>query len=62
MNKEQKAQQEVLTKLKSNMILFGKVIMPNMFVSASPDFHYTIADVLMNRDEKQINIIAPRVK
>ena len=60
MNKEQKAQQEVLSKLRDNMILFGKVIMPNMFVSASPDFHYSIADVLMNKEEKQINIIAPR--
>ena len=50
----------IISKLKDNMILFGKVIMPNMFSSDSPDFHYKIAKVLMNNDEKQVNIIAPR--
>lgn len=47
-------------KLKENMIMFGKVIMPNMFSAASPDFHYKIADTLVNDDLKQVNIIAPR--
>ena len=42
------------------MILFGKVIMKNMFSSESPDFHYTISNVLMDNKVKQINIIAPR--
>ena len=42
------------------MILFGKVVMPNMFSVESPDFHYDIAKTLMNRSHKQINIIAPR--
>ena len=42
------------------MIMFGKVIMPNMFSAASPDFHYQIADTLMNDQNKQVNIIAPR--
>lgn len=42
------------------MILFGKVVMPNMFSAPSPDFHYTIAEDLMVKDKKQINIIAPR--
>ena len=40
--------------------MFGKVIMPNMFSVASPDFHYKIADALLEEDNKQINIIAPR--
>jgi len=47
-------------KLKENMIMFGKVIMPNMFSAASPDFHYQIADTLVNDELKQVNIIAPR--
>jgi predicted phage terminase large subunit-like protein len=47
-------------KLKKNMIMFGKVAMPTMFSATSPDFHYEIADVLMNWKYKQINIIAPR--
>ena len=42
------------------MILFGKVTMPNMFSAQSPEFHYTIAESLLNSDNKQINIIAPR--
>ena len=42
------------------MIMFGKVIMPTMFSAASPDFHYEIADTLVNDELKQVNIIAPR--
>ena len=34
--------------------------MPNMFSAASPNFHYTIATSLMNKEKKQVNIIAPR--
>tara|TARA_R110000765_G_scaffold416015_5_gene517545 strand:- start:978 stop:2453 length:1476 start_codon:yes stop_codon:yes gene_type:complete len=47
-------------KLKDNMILFGRIVSSNMFSVPSPDFHYKIADVLMNDDSKQVNIIAPR--
>ena len=47
-------------KLKDNMIMFGKVIMPNMFSAASPDFHYQIADAITDNNKKQVNIIAPR--
>ena len=42
------------------MILFGKVVMPNMFSVDSPEFHYEIAKTLLDKSEKQINIIAPR--
>jgi len=42
------------------MILFGKVTIPNMFSSESPDFHYEIAEQLRDDDIKQLNIIAPR--
>jgi len=55
-----KSTRELQAKLASNMILFGKIISPNMFSVASPDFHYQIADVLMDSDSKQVNIIAPR--
>mgnify|MGYP003633691941 FL=1 len=47
-------------KLKDNMILFGRIVSSNMFSVPSPDFHYEIADVLMDDDKKQVNIIAPR--
>ena len=42
------------------MILFGKVVIPNMFSAESPDFHYDMAKHLMDKELKQINIIAPR--
>ncbi len=42
------------------MILFGKVVMPNMFSVESPQFHYEIAKTLLDKEQKQINIIAPR--
>ena len=42
------------------MIMFGKVIMPNMFSVPSPEFHYKIADAIVDDSNKQINIIAPR--
>jgi len=42
------------------MIMFGKVVMTNMFSAASPDFHYKIARAITNNNNKQVNIIAPR--
>ena len=42
------------------MILFGKVTNPNMFSVPSPEFHYKIAETLMDNSKKQVNIIAPR--
>ena len=58
--KDTKSRNNILKKLEKNMILFGKVIIPNMFSSESPDFHYDVADNLMDKELKQINIIAPR--
>lgn len=51
---------EIKDRLRDNMILFGKVVMPNMFIAESPSFHYEIANVLTNKSIKQINIVAPR--
>ena len=50
----------IKNKLSKNMIMFGKVIMSNMFSAASPEFHYKIAESLIDDTKKQINIIAPR--
>lgn len=50
----------LLKKLKHDMMLFGRVAMPNMFVTDSPDFHYEVAKLLMDRKNKQINLVAPR--
>jgi len=50
----------ILKKLHKNMILFGKVCVPNMFSVDSPPFHYEVAESLMDKECKQVNIIAPR--
>ena len=51
---------ENLKKIKENLVLFGKVCMPNMFSSTSRPFHYEISKRLMDEEIKQINIVAPR--
>lgn len=57
---DKREQKEVLQKLKGDMMLFGKVCIPNMFSAKSPDFHYDLSKHVANLDNKQINIIAPR--
>ena len=52
--------EHILTKMQKDMLLFGRMIMPNMFSSESPPFHYDISNTLLESEEKQINIIAPR--
>jgi len=51
---------DIINSLKGDMILFGKVVMPNMFTVDSPDFHHEVGSILLDENEKQINIIAPR--
>jgi len=50
---------KLLLEMQQDMLLFGRMVMPNMFSSESPRFHYDITEEL-HKDEKQINIIAPR--
>ena len=57
---DKKNHKEVLRKLKDDMMLFGKVCIPNMFSAKSPDFHYDLTKHITNHNNKQINIIAPR--
>jgi predicted phage terminase large subunit-like protein len=57
---DKREHKEILQKLKDDMMLFGKVCIPNMFSAKSPDFHYDLAKHITNYDNKQINIIAPR--
>ena len=52
--------EDILRKLKTNMVLFGRVVVPNMFSAPSPKFHDEIASVLLDDTIKQVNIIAPR--
>jgi hypothetical protein len=55
----EKHKQYIQDKLSKNMIMFGRVVMSNMFSAASPNFHYKIAESLIDDSQKQVNIIAP---
>jgi len=46
--------------MQQDMLLFGRMVMPNMFSSNSPNFHYDITKKLLDPDVTQLNIIAPR--
>ena len=55
MNKE-----KLILKMQQDMLLFGRMVMPNMFTEDSPNFHYAITKKLLSPKVKQLNIIAPR--
>jgi len=55
-----KDKKDILLAMQQDMLLFGRMVMPNMFSSESPPFHYDLTKHLLNEEEKQINIIAPR--
>ena len=46
--------------MQQDMLLFGRMVMPNMFSEESPNFHYDITKALMDKQSNQVNIIAPR--
>ena len=51
---------QMLLEMEQDMLLFGKMVMPNMFSSESPEFHYDITRELHNESIRQVNVIAPR--
>lgn len=52
---------EILLKMQQDMLLFGRMVMPNMFSEESPKFHYDITkEILKRKSHRQLNIIAPR--
>jgi len=51
---------KILLDMEKDMLLFGRMVMPNMFSENSPPFHYEITKSLLKDDIKQTNIIAPR--
>jgi len=52
--------EELHNKLRNNMLLFGRVVMPNMFTQASPPFHHELTAILQDEKNKFVNIQAPR--
>ena len=57
---EQQARIEVLKKCKEDLIFFGKTIKPKTFYLESPHFHTEMSELMMNRSEEQVCILAPR--
>jgi phage terminase large subunit-like protein len=55
-----KNKSDIIEAMQKDMLLFGRMVMPNMFSSESPPFHYDLTKHLLDNDRKQINIIAPR--
>ncbi len=51
---------DILLKMQQDMLLFGRMVIHKMIISESPTLHYDLTKELLNTDEKQINIIAPR--
>jgi len=51
---------KILNKLRGNLLLFGKIILPKVFHLDTPEFHQEIADAVQNEEQTFINIIAPR--
>ena len=51
---------KILLEMEKDMLLFGRMVMPNMFSENSPNFHYDIVKKLHHPDTKQTNVIAPR--
>lgn len=50
----------ILKKLEDNMLLFGKVCIPTMFTQPSPAFHRELIDILSVKENRLVNIQAPR--
>jgi len=51
---------KALSRLASDVVLFGKTIAPHTFEFDSPPIHYQITGLLLDKTLKLLNIIAPR--
>src|ERR1035438_2233660 len=54
------AQNELLRDLESELLLFGKIIMPSTFWAESPAVHYDIESILLDPEKLKVNLILPR--
>ena len=56
----EKAKIEILKKCRDDLLYFGKMVSPAAFTIKSPEFHYELADLFIDRSTKRIAIEAPR--
>lgn len=52
--------EKVLEAMRGDMLLFGKICLPNMFTLPTPNFHREIAAALHDKTNVKMNFIAPR--
>jgi predicted phage terminase large subunit-like protein len=52
--------EELISQMKADPMLFGKVCLPNMFTVPSPPFHYELVDAYLNPDIRKMVVQAPR--
>lgn len=50
----------VKDKLRGNLLLFGKIVLPKIFHLQTPDFHREITEAIQDESQPYVNIIAPR--
>ena len=51
-------QEKKIIRFRSDLIGFGREISPSTFWAGTPQFHYELADILNNRENKKICIQA----
>jgi hypothetical protein len=53
--------EKILEMAYNDLIVFGKLFSPQDFLaSATPDFHVSVAKLLLNRDIQQLALVMPR--
>lgn len=57
---EQSAKIKVLESCREDLLYFGRTISPNAFELPSPEFHYELSSIMMDRKERKIAVEAPR--
>jgi len=54
------AKLEILRRCKDDFLYLGKTVSPNAFTLPTPEFHYELRDILMDRTKTRVAIEAPR--
>jgi predicted phage terminase large subunit-like protein len=52
--------EQIKAKMRGDMLLFGRICLPNMFTCKSPAFHREVAECLIDHEIKKLVVIAPR--
>lgn len=59
-NPQNESHGKLLSSMSQDLLLFGKVALPQMFTVRSPKFHRELSTAFLNPKDNKLNIIAPR--